>query len=396
MTTHVRGHPSARSLVRNTVLFVSISGWTGGPGRSLLTLLAHLPPGVRRVVASPRNGDLLSMGEARSLIDERVPIVRRRGQVPDIGGRFLAAAQIVSWVMRNRRHLLAIHANGSTELHLAAPAALLSGVPLTAWVHGYEAGRWDRWLGPVWRRVLPNARLVAVSDVARRVACEGGLATPDRIRIIPNPVDPADVGRESASVSRWAHRSAEAGGIVIGYLGSSSRDKGFCLLPDIIDGVSNGRVTWALFLSRPMETPRQDEQVWARLDALAQNGRVAFLGRKSEVREAYQHCDVVICPSLRESFSRIAAEAMVNGLPVVASDIEPLRDLVDDEAGILFTPGDTAAAAAAVERIAADPRLRAKLGEGGRQRSAVFAPGPIAEWFCALYRRRSFGLAGRS
>jgi glycosyltransferase involved in cell wall biosynthesis len=111
-----------------------------------------------------------------------------------------------------------------------------------------------------------------------------------------------------------------------------------------------------------------------------------FAGRASDVREAYARCDAIICPSLRESFSRIAAEAMVNGLPVVASDIEPFRDLLGrDEAGLLFAPGDVGAAARAVRRLLDEPELRTTLGDEGRRRSEAFKPGPIAARLAELY-----------
>jgi glycosyltransferase involved in cell wall biosynthesis len=62
-------------------------------------------------------------------------------------------------------------------------------------------------------------------------------------------------------------------------------------------------------------------------------------------------------------------EAMAAGLPVVASRIGDLGDLVaDDRTGLLVPPGDPAALAAALERLAADPAERRRMGEAGRAR----------------------------
>jgi glycosyltransferase involved in cell wall biosynthesis len=124
--------------------------------------------------------------------------------------------------------------------------------------------------------------------------------------------------------------------------------------------------------------------VWTQLEALSAGGRVSFPGRKPDVRDAYRGCDIIICPSRRESFGRIAAEAMTNGLPVVASDIGPFRDLVGD-AGLLFPTGDAASAAAAVRKLVEQPALRDQLGRSALRRATPLEPGPIVRRFTELY-----------
>jgi glycosyltransferase involved in cell wall biosynthesis len=61
-------------------------------------------------------------------------------------------------------------------------------------------------------------------------------------------------------------------------------------------------------------------------------------------------------------------ETMACGLPVVASDLPAIRDVVrDGENGLLFAQGDAGALAAALRRLRDDPGLRARLGERGRR-----------------------------
>ena len=154
---------------------------------------------------------------------------------------------------------------------------------------------------------------------------------------------------------------------------------------------------WSLFLPKP-DIGIRDQQIWDTLESLGEAGRVTFPGRRADVRDAYRDCDVVICPSRRESFGRIAAEAMMNGLPVVASDIGPFRDLVSDKAGILFPVDDPNAAAAAIRNLAEDPVLRAELGRCAQVLAAKFEPGPIVRRFMELYglkRSRDLESGGR-
>ena len=218
-------------------------------------------------------------------------------------------------------------------------------------------------------------RWVAVSSLARRLIVEAGLAHAEDVEIVPNPIDPGEFVDE--------RRRTPRGVPVVGFLGSDARRKGLHLVPDV-DRYLNDDVPfrWALFTGRGAES---DQNVWRRLEALAAD-RVSFPGKVLNVREAYAACDIVFCPSLQESFCRVAAEAMCNGLPVVATDIEPLHELVGDgEAGLLFPPGDAEAAAVALRRLLIDPALRRTCGERGRERAANFAPARVVDRLAELY-----------
>lgn len=90
-----------------------------------------------------------------------------------------------------------------------------------------------------------------------------------------------------------------------------------------------------------------------------------------ELQRLYARAAVVVCPSLREGFGVVCAEAMAHGRPVVASAVGGLLDLVaDGETGILVRPGDPAALRAAIDSLLADRELRRRLGRAGRERIA--------------------------
>ena len=76
-------------------------------------------------------------------------------------------------------------------------------------------------------------------------------------------------------------------------------------------------------------------------------------------------------PSLRESFGIVALEAMAMKLPVIASRIGGLEEVVEHErTGLLVPPGDAAALAEAIRTLAENPEMRRNMGEAGRQRVA--------------------------
>jgi glycosyltransferase involved in cell wall biosynthesis len=89
----------------------------------------------------------------------------------------------------------------------------------------------------------------------------------------------------------------------------------------------------------------------------------------AELVERYSAAAVVACPSRREGFGVVCAEAMAHGRPVVASAVGGLRDLVvDGETGLLVEPGDVSALRAALERLLGDRELRERMGHAARER----------------------------
>jgi glycosyltransferase involved in cell wall biosynthesis len=88
-----------------------------------------------------------------------------------------------------------------------------------------------------------------------------------------------------------------------------------------------------------------------------------------ELEKLYDRAAVVACPSHREGFGVVCAEAMAHGRPVVAGDVGGLRDLVvHEETGLLVPPRDVGALREALERLLADRELRRRMGEAGRAR----------------------------
>ncbi len=98
---------------------------------------------------------------------------------------------------------------------------------------------------------------------------------------------------------------------------------------------------------------------------------------------------VVACPSRREGFGVVCAEAMARGRAVVASAVGGLLDLVEHErTGLLVPPEDPAALRTALERLLADEALRNELGTAARARvTDLCAWDAVTERTIAVYRR---------
>ena len=80
--------------------------------------------------------------------------------------------------------------------------------------------------------------------------------------------------------------------------------------------------------------------------------------------------DIFVLPSRFEGLPMSVIEAMLTGLPVVATDVRgPAEQVVPEVTGLLVPPGDASALAAALRRLVADQALRARMGAAGRERA---------------------------
>jgi len=121
--------------------------------------------------------------------------------------------------------------------------------------------------------------------------------------------------------------------------------------------------------------------------------RVLWLGSKTqeEVFQLYGIMDIFVMPSLYEGFGLTAAEAMAAGLPVVASDVEGLREVVEDEkTGYLCRPGDSLELAGRLKELLADADHARAMGGRGRERAkALFSLERFSESMLLAYEALS-------
>jgi glycosyltransferase involved in cell wall biosynthesis len=98
--------------------------------------------------------------------------------------------------------------------------------------------------------------------------------------------------------------------------------------------------------------------------------RIRFLGYRADVPALLRAADAFVLPSHREGMPRSIVEAMLTGLPVIATDIRGSREeVLDSETGLLVPVRDPAALGAAIAKLAGDSDLRARLGDAGLRRA---------------------------
>lgn len=118
------------------------------------------------------------------------------------------------------------------------------------------------------------------------------------------------------------------------------------------------------------------------------DGVVRFAGYVSdeELLSLYARAAALVHPALYEGFGLTVLEAMVQGVPVIASNASSIPEVAGD-AGILLNPLDVEGWADAMERVASDRALRAEMSAAGRSRAALFSWEACARETARTYSR---------
>lgn len=118
---------------------------------------------------------------------------------------------------------------------------------------------------------------------------------------------------------------------------------------------------------------------------------IDFQGFVSEKKlvERYQKADIFVLPSLFEGFGNVITEAMASGLPVIATRVGAIPEIViDGETGFLVQSKDSVSLADAITKLVVDKNLRKKMGKAGRTRvEKLYSWSKIVEKYVATYLR---------
>ncbi|MEL6979758.1 MAG: glycosyltransferase family 4 protein [Pseudomonadota bacterium] len=184
----------------------------------------------------------------------------------------------------------------------------------------------------------------------------------------------------STPMSRRGFR--EDGRFVIGALGSLSYRKGQDVLIEALAALRAAGVDAVVRLGGGGDPA----PLCAKARALGVADHVVFLGWVDAV-SFLSEIDVFCLPSRAEPFGIVLIEAMSQGAPVVASDVDGPADILEGGAGLLTPPGDVAALMEALRRVADDPDQAAVLADAGRRRAAErYAPKAIGETLIEAFR----------
>jgi glycosyltransferase involved in cell wall biosynthesis len=115
---------------------------------------------------------------------------------------------------------------------------------------------------------------------------------------------------------------------------------------------------------------------------------VEFLGSVEDVWPVLADAQVFVLASYYEPLGIAALEAMAAGLPVIASRVGGLREIVDDgTTGLLVAPGDVDELATSIRRVLSDPALAGRMSERAREAADGYRAERMVEGYDRVYER---------
>jgi glycosyltransferase involved in cell wall biosynthesis len=231
--------------------------------------------------------------------------------------------------------------------------------------------------------------VIAVSDSVRQAAIRYGIPQ-SKIELIPDGIEippelPSSEARAQAR-ARWGFGESE---FLIGHLGAFTPEKGQDVALGAFQLLSERLPQARLLLAGEGPTLR-DAEITQRCAALG--GRVRLCGAIQNLAEFFPALDLFVMPSKSEGLGSSALIAMSYGLPVVASRVGGLPEVVEEaRTGWLIEPASPAALARAILAAAGDRGRLQQWGLNGRERARQFSVDIMVERTEALYRRLLLG-----
>jgi len=135
------------------------------------------------------------------------------------------------------------------------------------------------------------------------------------------------------------------------------------------------------------------EDMQSQVQAAGLSGQIVFEGVCDDILDRMARADIFLLPSKWEGMPMTVIEAMGTGLPIVASRVGGVPDMVTDGESGLLIPPTAEALAQAIERLVKDEALRERLGTQARQEARRFSIEAMAQGYEALYARLTEGAA---
>jgi glycosyltransferase involved in cell wall biosynthesis len=363
------------------VLLVGLNSAFGGVEQHLVDLSAELASRGHRVAL---------VAPCASLLAEKA----RRGETVDVYEIPRSPAAVIAL-----RHL--ILARRPDVVHLHSPRASVIGrlaarllprnvrgrTVVLSTAHGWISIRLKlrRLYEALYLWTAPwEDGIVAVARAVQANLTRSGY--PRRIWIVPNGINPA---RNNGLAPA---RASSGGPFCFGYFGRLEREKGLDGLLEAVVRIASD--AWRLNIYGNGRDRRRLER---RVAAAGLQERVRFCGalHPEVVPARMAECHAIVLPSLQEGWPYVLLEAMSLGVPVVASAVGGVTEMIRDGVeGLLVPPANPGALAAALKQMLNDPALSVHLGHGARARIQELTSVRMTDALVTTYREALGDIAG--
>jgi len=258
-------------------------------------------------------------------------------------------------------------------------------LPVVTTLHGTDVtlvGNDPSYLETTRYGIVESDAVTAVSASLRQTTIEQ-LGVQSRIDVVPNFIDPErfERARGLPGARRWA-RSGER---VLVHISNFRPVKRVLDVVAIFEQVHRKVPSRLLMIGDGPERPKVEQ--YCREHGIC--SAITFVGSLPLIEEVLVGADLFLLPSESESFGLSALEAMACEVPVIATTIGGLPEVVTDgETGYLLPVGDVSGMAAAALKLLGDEGLRQQFGAAARRRAVeVFSQDAVVARYRAIYER---------
>ena len=213
--------------------------------------------------------------------------------------------------------------------------------------------------------IFINKKVIAISESVKNSLIKFEHVSPKKIYVLPNCIDYQHFNNTSISSEELNKRD-----IIVGTVGRLERQKGVKYLI----------LAMKIILSRYPDAMLDiigDGSQLPKLRKLAEkigiSNSVKFFGKFGDVKPFYNKMDIFVLSSIYEGFGIVLLEAMASGLPIVATNVDGIKEVVSDmKSGILVPSKNPQAIADAVIKLIENPQLRSSFIYEGYKRAKIF------------------------
>lgn len=346
------------------VVHLRPSNFVGGPERQILRYAGHEQNGLYRVtIASFCDGQ-----EGKALLEAAG--ARRIETLALSGGalRDLIGLQELIGYLREREVKL-VCAHGYRADLVGLLAARRCGIPVVWFLRGWTGENAKIRVYEALDRTLLRCadRIVCLSQLqADRVAGLG--VAREKIRIVPNAVEPPRATREQARRELCGRFGVAEGDLLVGVAGRLSPEKGAHDLIRAIQALAPlpAGVRFLLFGEGPLRASLEREIQQSGLAA-----QVILAGFHGDFPQLLPGLDLLVNPSHREEMPNVVLEAMAAGVPVLATEVGGVAEIAGPQQSVRLIPaGRPEQMAKALTQLLDDAAQREALGAAGERRIA--------------------------
>jgi len=355
--------------------------WRGGQNQILLLMRRQRARGDDPLLAAPHDAALSCRAEEEGF---RVRPVAMRGtwDLPSVA----ALARIMREVRPDIVHWHAARAHA-----IGAMASLLDPGPARVLSRRVQFPV-RRSLGSILLYALPVDRIAAISSAVRGALVGSGV-DPAKVEVVPSGIDPPPDQDPAARPALRKSLGIEDGDVLAITVSALAAGKGHRRLLRASASASARAPMLKLWL---VGTGSLERELREESRTLGLEARVQFLGFRTDIQALLHAADFFCLATESEGLGSSVLEAMSAGLPVVATRVGGIPEIVEEgRTGILVSGSNPTELALAMEQMSLSAGLRETMGASSKLRAALFSADRTAEGTYRVYRA-ALSLRGRA